>query len=132
MRLLRSSHLVSAVIVLVGLPAAVSHADEYTFTLIADTSGEIATFRFGLTNLDNFGNVAFRADLDNGVEGVFKGNGGPLTTIALNQGRFAGYHFENFAQMNSVGTVAFGGNGDESEEGIFTSDGGSITTIAET
>jgi len=117
--------LICMAILLVGVMAVGAQGAEYAFSLIADTSGEIGTFRIGPTPVDNFGNVAFRADLDNGIEGVFKGNGGSLTTIALNEGQFAGYHFANHPLMNSVGTVAFGGNG------VFVSDGETVVTIAE-
>ncbi len=82
------------------------------------------------------GTVAFEALLRTRVEGVFTGNGGPLTTIATNAppspisqfgpGQFAG------PSINAEGTVAFRGVLSGGGFGIFASNGGSLSPIADT
>lgn len=107
----------------------------YTFTNIADTDGIFATTTqaaFGLgrgqVSLNNSGTVAFSSFLDDGNNGVFSGNGGPITTIALGIGPIFSRGVGG-ASINSAGTVAFRGNL-ASGEGVFTGSGGPVTAIA--
>ena len=63
-------------------------------------------------------------------QGVFTGNGGPITTIA-DTGTFPGGGFQT-PSMNSSGTVAFSADSIVNGAGIFTGSGGPLTTIADT
>ena len=84
---------------------------EYTFTLVADTAGPFSNFYFPSPSLSAAGTVAFAANLDSGRLGIFAGNGGSVTTIALAalpNGSFG------YPSINKAGTVAFSstqGNG---------------------
>ncbi len=104
---------------------------EYTFTPIADSTGVFGDFGVVPSpSLNAVGTVAFVANLDNGRQGVFTGNGGPITTVftTLPFPDFFGY-----PSINAAGTVAFvvdqrTGPGQR----ILTGDGGSVITIADT
>jgi PEP-CTERM motif len=117
--------LVAALALSVGNAAAVS----YSFTNIADSSGAFSFFdRFPALN--DSGTVAFHAFLDNGVEGIFTGSGGPTTTIADTSGPFDRFG-ESLLSINDSGTVAFSAPLDNGVAGIFTGNGGPTTTIAD-
>ena len=119
------SLLVLAVFVSLAVPNA-AWAVSYTFTKIADNTGEFAQFRVPFLN--NNGTVAFTGILDNGDEGVFTGHGGPLTTIAISS-----FNDFNPPTINNRGQVAFMLREDNSGAGIgvFVGDGGSLIPIAD-
>ncbi len=104
---------------------------EYTFTLIADSTGPFGNF--GTTSpvsLNASGTVAFSALLDNGSRGVFTGNGGPTTTVTISAMPFASF---GAPSINQAGTVAFyGKQATGVGEGIFAGNGGPLLTIADT
>jgi hypothetical protein len=90
--------------------------------------------------LNENGTVVFRADISAGtsLSGIFKGNGGSLTQIAV-QGQAApgtgGGTFSAFndpAIINTNGTTAFLANiaGGTGNQGIFLADGSSIIPVA--
>src|SRR5439155_105611 len=94
-------------------------------TLIADTSGPLSDF--GLLSINDAGLVAFRAALDAGGQGVYVGNGGPLSTIvSASDGTGFGPH----VSINNSGLVAFG-KGAATTQGAYVSDGSTTTTIAD-
>ena len=69
-----------------------------------------------------------KSGLDDGVRGVFEGNGGPITSIALSSGpMFAG---TAGASINDAGTVVFSASLDAGGSGIFTGNGGPTSTVA--
>jgi len=105
--------------------AGTATARNYTFTKIADSSGDFsAVNRFAAIN--DAGEVAFDATLAVGGDGVFRGNETSVTSIAQ-----TGSGFDSFGSapsINDSGTVAFlaaqlGG------PGIFTGDGGAPTPV---
>ena len=112
--------------VLLGATAAKAEA-EYTFTLIADSTGPFSDFGVVPSAAINaLGTVAFVARLDAGGAGVFKGNGGAITTITTAATPPFGNPF-NPPSINEAGTVAFGGG-----DGVFAGNGGPLVTIADT
>ncbi len=103
---------------------------QYTFTLIADTSGPFE--QFGLhPALNSSGTVAFRAWLDNSTQGIFAGNGTMTTTIAASALPFVGF---GDPAINQAGTVAFleSTGGFNNIVGVYAGSGGPLVTIAET
>ena len=103
-------------------------AASYTFVNIADTTGAFSSC--GIPSINASGLVAFQATLDGGGSGIYKGNGGSLTTVAVS----AGEPFSSFGgggtPINNSGTVAFLGNLDAGGNGIYKGDGGGpLTTI---
>jgi hypothetical protein len=110
-------------------PVAV-FADTYGFTLIA-SGGPFGSFAFS-PSINNAGTVAFRATLKSGVEGIFIGNGGPITTIADTSGSFWWFSADYTIgpSIDDAGRVAFYGLLRSSQEGVFVGDGAFLTTIA--
>ena len=109
-------------------------------TTIATTADEFNFFGFD-TSINDSGEVAFKAELDNGDEGLFSGRGGKksgVTTHYLNSSdvsldeqpeRFVGN--DSRPSINNVGEIAF----DESIQpnfdlGIFVGREGTFQTIA--
>ena len=79
-----------------------SLAGPFVFTRIADTSGPYRSFF--TPSLNNAGQVAFRARLGGSDQGIFVGNGGPVTTIADTSGTFEVFRDPS---INAVGQVGF-------------------------
>lgn len=79
--------------------------------------------------INNDGLVAFRGEvLADGDEGLWSGNGGPLTNHYLaSQGRFSGANEE--VSMNNDGQIAFEEHAD-GQNGIFRGTNGEFVTIA--
>ena len=107
--------------------ANTAHAASYVFTNIADSSGifsptaQTRGIGSGFLSINKSG-------LDDGVRGVFEGNGGPITSIALSSGpMFAG---TAGASINDAGTVVFSASLDAGGSGIFTGNGGPPSTVA--
>jgi hypothetical protein len=106
-------------------------------TTIATTTKEFNFFGFD-TSVNNSGEVAFKAELDNFDEGLFSGAGGRITTHYLNSAdvtldgervRFGGN--DSRPSINNIGDIAF----DESiqpnfDSGIFVGRAGSFRKIA--
>jgi len=112
---------VAAVLLCLAGTAAAKPID-YVFTTIA--SGPLfSTFHGVSVSMNNAGTVAFMATGQAGrgfAPGIFVGNGGPLTPIALG-------FTSIFTSINNSGTVAF-----EAGAGIFVGNGGPLTPIADT
>ena len=107
--------------------AATKAEAEYTFTLIADSTGPFMDFSVTpAPSLNASGTVAFVARLDAGGAGVFTGNGGAITTIATAATPPFGNPF-NPPSINEAGMVAFSA-GDR----ILAGNGGTLVTIADT
>src|SRR5262245_59247215 len=109
----------------------------YTFTKIADCSDDSITVPdSGGVSINAQGAVAFIGNLNAGGQGVFTGNGGPLTTIVdTNQGFGSFGPFANFGgqvSINDNGTVAFFGQFQAGGAGIFSGRGGPLTLLADT
>ncbi len=103
---------------------------EYTFTLIADSTGPFSEFDFPSPSLNAVGTVAFHANLDNGRQGIFTGSGGPVTTV------FTTLPFPDglgYPSINAAGTVAFVADQRTGPgERILAGNGGPVVTIADT
>ena len=114
------------VCVLAGATATKAEAG-YTFTLIADSTGPFSDFGVVPSPaLNALGTVAFAARLDAGGAGVFKGNGGALTTITTVATPPFGNPFQP-PSINQAGMVAFSAG-----DAILAGDGGPLVTIADT
>jgi len=82
-------------------PGSVLSSNGGVPTTIATVGGAFQGFIGGAPAINNAGTVAFLAILG-GSEGVFTGNGGPLTTISTGIGGI-----NVFPSINDTGTVAF-------------------------
>lgn len=109
------------------ISAATQSWSAYAFTSIADSSG--AFLDFNTPSVNSSGQVAFRASLDNGGGGVYRGQGGALTTIAETGSTYQGFQYQT-PGIDANGNVAFtavrrpeGGGG----EGVFIGNGPSTT-----
>jgi hypothetical protein len=115
----------------VFIGAATTHANaEYTFTLIADSTGPFKDLDGSSLSLNSTGTVAFRTTLDSGNRGVFSGNGMTTTTIAISSLPFAGFGYPSINQAGTVAFVSFPHSG--FADGIYAGNGGPLTTIAST
>jgi hypothetical protein len=100
-------------------------------TPIADTLGVFGNFD-GRPSINDAGAVAFLADLDTGVRGVFIGQpGGLFTTVADTSGAFAHFLGPIGPSLNNAGAVAFIARRDDGSTGVFVGSGGPIMTIAD-
>ena len=107
---------------LFAVPTSV--AGPYLFTRIADTSGPYRSFF--TPSLNDAGQVAFRARLGGGQQGIFAGSGGPVTTIADTSGTFDTLRDPS---INASGQVGFRAFLDAGGEGLFAGSGGPTTTL---
>ena len=99
----------------------------YTFTFVADSTGPFSDFGVVPSPaLNASGTVAFVARFDGSGAGVFKGNGGALTTITTIATPPFGNPF-NPPSINEAGMVAFSVG-----DGILAGNGGPLITIADT
>ena len=120
----------------VSLIACTAHAVSYTFTNIADSNGIFAPTEpmsgigNGVLSINNSGMVAFGSGLDDGSFGVFEGNGGPITPIALTTGPT--FSLVGGGWINSAGTVGFFGSFKAGGQGVFTWKDGITSTVVTT
>ena len=86
-----------------------AEAGSFTFTKIDDTRGQFRRFDFpGAPSVNKAGTVAFLAELDTGVGGIFASDGQSATTIADGSGIFLGIGgFGQYPAINASGTIAF-------------------------
>jgi len=100
--------------------------DGTTLTLIADSSGPLNIPFAPPTGLaiNDSGMVAFWSRLDAGGEGIFVGDGGPLTTVAIADPTtpFNDLMWTDSIDINNRGTVAFFAELWDGRRGIFTGD----------
>jgi hypothetical protein len=108
---------------------AILRGDGKKLTTIASTADEFAFFGFD-TSINNSGEVAFTAELDNGDEGLFSGSGskkGGVTTHYLTStSQFDGS--DSRPAINNIGDIAFVESID-SARGIFVGQEGDFTEI---
>lgn len=103
-----------------GVTVIFVHTDQGRIP-IADNSS-----RFGFMgrnpSLNDQGAVSFAANVDAGGEGIFRGSGGPLATIAqTDPGQFNFFGFDT--SLNNSGRVAFKAELDDFDEGLFSGRG---------
>ncbi|MEX2310759.1 MAG: PEP-CTERM sorting domain-containing protein [Pirellulales bacterium] len=94
--------------------------DGAMITRIADSAGPLNISGSPRAAINDSGSVAFVASLDAGGEGIFVGNGGPLTTVAIADPTTPFYFIENDIDMNNQGTIAFFAGLWDGRNGIFT------------
>ena len=132
------------------LVAATKAEAEYTFTLIADSTGPFNQFGTAPSlnsilnssslntifsaSINDAGTLAFRAHLgQTGSDtGIFTSNGRPITTVADSSGFLKS--FGKTPSINGAGGVAFSagvGDLDSGTFGIYSGNGGPLTTIAD-
>ena len=99
---------------------------DYTFVNIADNTGPLGN-SFFQPAINNNGRVAFGAGIGGGETGVFTGDGGPLTPIAL--GDDTNFNVSYLIAMNDNDTVAVRVSESVLEEGIWTGNGGPLTLV---
>jgi hypothetical protein len=106
----------------------------YVFTKIADSNGPFSSFA-AYPALSASGDVGFVGSLDGGGSGVFRGNGGAITTIASTGAQFSAFPNipdQGNISINASGVVAFNASLTAGGMGIFTGNGGAATTIVDT
>ena len=118
---------------LVRLCSGVAWAGNYTFTSVIDNSGSFSDF--GAAAINNSGVVAFRGDMNSGVEGIYRTEGTATTTILdTSTGEFSFYagstSLASLPAIDDDGTVAFFIY-DNYNPSIRTGSGGSTAVIAE-
>lgn len=96
--------------------AATAQAIAYSFRNIADQTGPFTNFG-GAPVLNDAGDVAFEATLDDGTEGIFSGPDPGTDTIVDDSGAFDTPI--DFPSINAEGTVAFRAWLDPTPENIF-------------
>jgi hypothetical protein len=101
-------------------------------TTIASTRNEFNFFGFD-TSINNSGEVAFKAELDEEFgfdEGLFSGQGKGVTTHYLaSTSAFAGD--DSRPSINNAGDIAFKESNDDIDQGIFVTEGDGFKTISE-
>jgi hypothetical protein len=120
-----------------GFDQAILRGNGTELITIATTTQEFNFFGFD-TSVNNSGEVAFKAELDNFDEGLFSGSGGEVTTHYLNSTdvvldgrlvRFGGN--DSRPSINNLGDIAFDETiQPEFDSGIFVGREGSFRTIA--
>jgi len=105
-------------------------AGTYVFENIADTTGSFADFQD--VTLNDSGQVAFQATSDDTSTGVFRWEGGALTTIAESGPVFAEIFTGRRISINNGGEVAFLADLVGGGSGVFRGSGGAVSTIADT
>jgi hypothetical protein len=118
--------------VLAAASAAYAGAVNVTFADVADTAGQDFTGFSTFPTINNAGAVAFEASRTGFGQGIFRSQGGALTTIASGVGGVFG-NFGMSPAINSGGVVAFFASlaGPGNDAGIFTGDGSVTTTIVD-
>jgi hypothetical protein len=132
----RASVLLFVLAIVCGADRCKLHAANYTFTSIADnsTAAPVGTLSALSAPTISNGVVAFKAQYAGGtLDGIFKGSGGPVTTIvkegdAAPQGVFTSLENPSI----SGGQVAFVADYDVGNRGVFVGNGAALTTIAKT
>ena len=115
-------------IILLSFAAPSARAVNYNFTKIADSAGPLGIMADG-PSINNKGEVAFQAPLDAGGQGIFRGDGGPLATIACGAGGFP--QFTIRPSISDSGLVAYVRTVSASSFRVEVSDGTSTTIVAD-
>lgn len=113
-------------------------ADTTSLVTVASIAGAFASFGFD-TQLNNSGEVAFTGRLDDGSQGLFSGDGGPVTTHYLDTTPvlvdgvptdLSGGNFGRPAINNAGGELAFWDRVEpDFDEGIFAGRSGVFRTL---
>ena len=118
-------------IIVASCAASFVYAEHYSFTRVTYTANVFNNAAAPVPSLNNSGFAAFRASLisNAAASGVYKGDGGPLTTIfdSVQDNTFWG-GFDNYPAINDQGTVAFNARR-SGAWGIYSGDGGPVSTI---
>ena len=102
-------------------------AVDYTFTKIADSAGSLGVMGDGPA-INQAGEVAFQALTDAGGQGIYRGSGGELQTIAEGTSSFPGFTIR--PSINDAGKVAYVRT-ESSSARVELSDGLNTTIIAD-
>lgn len=101
---------------------------QYSFTTIVEDNGGSFSFSGAPASLNDAGQVIFTGAFD-GVEGVFVSTGGPVTTIADENGPLS---FFGFATITGTGLPSYFANRDAGGSGFFAGANGAITLLDNT
>ena len=132
MPLTRTGARAAIAVIVVATVSLAARGQTYTFTRIVDSANtDFDPFGFGSPAINDTGQVVFKAtDANTNVQGIFRGSGGPLTTIVDNAGSlgFVG----NLPSINNSADVSFAATVTGSNEQIYRGSGGPLVTIAAT
>lgn len=96
-------------------------------TIVEDPARKRFGFFSNSPSMNNLGDVSFAANLQpNSEEGILRGDGRKLTTIATTEKGFNFFGFDT--SVNDSGEVAFKGELDNFDEGLFSGQGRGLTT----
>jgi hypothetical protein len=129
-----AARLAAALVLAACSGAAPAAAVPYTFRSIADQTGPVANFG-GAPVINDAGDVAFVASLDDGTQGIFSGPDPGTDTIADDSGPYDAPL--DFPSIAADGTVAFRASLDPTPElvlggrGIFTGPDPDFDTVAD-
>jgi hypothetical protein len=131
--------LILAVFTLGALVFSSARGATYTFTNLLNSSGDFALF-YHCAAINNSGVVAFHAERDSGVKGIYRTDGTTVTTIVDDSTNEFSFHpvprsLESRPAIDDTGTVAFFiyhrvGDWDYAPS-VRTGNGGATTLIAE-
>ena len=105
-----------------------ARATQYTFVTIADGTGLLEVPE--AASISKHGRVAFWASLDDGRLGIFSGEGGALTTIAVTGAGLTDIAIQH-PGINKGGTVSFIGI-TPAGRAVLTGSGGPVTVLYDT
>ncbi len=116
---------------LIAVP--VHHTSGYKFSSIATTDGPFRRFETnGSLSLTNAGTVAFWAELDNGLQGIFTSDGQSHAAVTRGAEILADIEkFGYFPSMNTSGSVAFLGTPRDRHDGVLILDGKPLNHFAD-
>lgn len=103
----------------------------FTFKIIAQTDEKFKDFSPYVPSINDNGDVAFQAELNNGNKGIYTGNGEEIKTIAETSGEF----FKNFyshPDINNKGNICFYAELISGMHGLFLFKDGIIITLCDT
>ena len=98
--------------------------------IVAETRDAFASIGPLGPTMNEAGTVAFRADPEDGVSGIFAGDGAAVTTVADTNGPWSRFH--GLPVITNDETVVFRADRKDGVQGIYAGRGGSVRTVAET
>jgi len=102
----------------------------YTLSVIAETGEQFTDFSPYVAAIDERGTVAFSAALTTGGSGVFRGEGGPVTTVANSAS--GGFRTVcSHPDISSAGSICFYGENEEGAPALFVAQEGGLAALSD-
>jgi hypothetical protein len=110
---------VAALALILGTTRPATAQQQYDYTRISDSSTPNFRFFDGQPAINASGTVSFQVDFATSGGGIFRGNGGALTTIATTSEGFTSFGTFASPTINDAGAVAFLGQSSSTRSGIY-------------